>query len=697
MIHKSREMQKVITRNIKTILAGMMISLCWMAILDAQLPSDGLIAYYPFLGNLNDMSGNDNNAFGSYSPAPDMCGNLGYACAFQGSPACVLLPSDDFIGLNEYSYSLWFITDSLPPAIVDQWVLFVVGSPTDIKEQSFSLKSDGTLAGSGSNIGTNPSLTTVCTAPVQTGRWIHCVLTRDNTRMRIFVNGALMASISGPDSLTNNQPANYGSDNQTVTIGGRWDKASREFFVGAIDEVRIYGRALNEEEIKQLYYTECTLSEIFGPTEVCQGQQNVTFYVDHLSNASLHKWDYSGTGATIHENGNYITVDFANNATSGILTVTVTGDFIDDQSRSLSVHVNPFPSEAGIISGDAEVCQGDEGVVYQISAIDNAQSYNWSYSGTGIIPPGNSNIVSIAFSFNATSGNLTVAGNNACGDGLASSPFPVTVSQLPYDPGTITGESTVCQGQHGITYSIPVIQNATGYVWNYSGTGVSFTGNTNAITVDFDSAATSGDLTITGTNNCGNSPSPAVFPITVLSTPAEAGIISGENAVCLNQNEVPFSVPSIQYASYYLWEYSGTGATLAGNTNAVLMNFSGQATGGNLTVTGHNICGDGVVSPEFSITVSDCSTEPVEITIPNSFSPNGDGVNDVFFIRGLPENSTLIIFNRAGRKLFESLSYKNDWDGKDRAGNALASGTYWYVLSVFGNPEEQKGFVYLKR
>jgi gliding motility-associated-like protein len=127
------------------------------------------------------------------------------------------------------------------------------------------------------------------------------------------------------------------------------------------------------------------------------------------------------------------------------------------------------------------------------------------------------------------------------------------------------------------------------------------------------------------------------------------------------------------------------------------MDFSGEATGGNLTVTGHNTCGDGIRSPGFSITVSDCFVEPVEISIPNSFTPNGDGVNDVFFIQRLPENSTLIIFDRAGHKLFESFSYANDWDGKDRGGKVLISGTYWYVLSVPGQPEEYKGFVYLKR
>ena len=217
----------------------------------------------------------------------------------------------------------------------------------------------------------------------------------------------------------------------------------------------------------------------------------------------------------------------------------------------------------------------------------------------GALFTGNSNSLSIDFPANATSGNLTVSGHNACGEGLVSPPFAITVSQLPYNPVAISGEATVCQGQQEVSYTIPLIQNATYYIWNYSGTGFTINGNSNSITLDFDSTATSGELTVTGANNCGNSVSPAVLPITVLSIPAEAGIISGENQVCYNQNGVSYSVPSIDFATSYLWEYSGTGAILTGNSTSVVMDFSGQATGGNLTVTGQNNCGEGLRSPEF--------------------------------------------------------------------------------------------------
>ena len=69
-----------------------------------------------------------------------------------------------------------------------------------------------------------------------------------------------------------------------------------------------------------------------------------------------------------------------------------------------------------------------------------------------------------------------------------------------------------------------------------------------------------------------------------------------------------------------------------------------------------------------------------DINIPNIFTPNGDGVNDIFFIRNLPTDAALIITNRWGKEVFRSGSYQNDWGGGD-----TADGVYYYKLTM---PEE---------
>ena len=66
-----------------------------------------------------------------------------------------------------------------------------------------------------------------------------------------------------------------------------------------------------------------------------------------------------------------------------------------------------------------------------------------------------------------------------------------------------------------------------------------------------------------------------------------------------------------------------------------------------------------------------------EIEIPNVITPNHDGVNDYFVIKNIEriESSTLRIYNRWGKKIFEASPYKNNWNG-----NGAPDGVYYYEL-----------------
>lgn len=85
------------------------------------------------------------------------------------------------------------------------------------------------------------------------------------------------------------------------------------------------------------------------------------------------------------------------------------------------------------------------------------------------------------------------------------------------------------------------------------------------------------------------------------------------------------------------------------------------------------------------------------LKIPNTFTPNGDGLNDYFEIPGLaqfPEHR-LTIFNRWGNEIFRSRNYQNNWNGSN-----LGEGTYYYVLELklhTGRWETFKGFVTIIR
>lgn len=79
-----------------------------------------------------------------------------------------------------------------------------------------------------------------------------------------------------------------------------------------------------------------------------------------------------------------------------------------------------------------------------------------------------------------------------------------------------------------------------------------------------------------------------------------------------------------------------------------------------------------------------------EFNIPNIFTPNGDGKNDVFFINNLPDKNSLRVFDRWGALIYKMRDYDNSWDG-----NRQADGTYFYVLETPTNTI--KGWIQIVR
>jgi gliding motility-associated-like protein len=91
------------------------------------------------------------------------------------------------------------------------------------------------------------------------------------------------------------------------------------------------------------------------------------------------------------------------------------------------------------------------------------------------------------------------------------------------------------------------------------------------------------------------------------------------------------------------------------------------------------------------------------LDVPNVFTPNGDGSNDVFFLK--VANLTDIsanIFDRWGNKVYESTSSTGNiaWDGTGMSGKDLPAGTYFYVIKATGKDGmayEKKGNVSIYR
>jgi gliding motility-associated-like protein len=72
-----------------------------------------------------------------------------------------------------------------------------------------------------------------------------------------------------------------------------------------------------------------------------------------------------------------------------------------------------------------------------------------------------------------------------------------------------------------------------------------------------------------------------------------------------------------------------------------------------------------------------------KLTIPNTFTPNNDGINDTWDIKNLftyPE-CVITVFDRYGQQVYQSYGYPKSWDGKYH-GKTVPQGTYYYVIDL---------------
>lgn len=109
-----------------------------------------------------------------------------------------------------------------------------------------------------------------------------------------------------------------------------------------------------------------------------------------------------------------------------------------------------------------------------------------------------------------------------------------------------------------------------------------------------------------------------------------------------------------------------------------------------LTATSANGCG--ISTDEVFVRVYE------KIVIPSTFTPNNDGVNDIWNIEALETypQSIISVFTRDGKQVFQSRGYGKPWDGKLN-GTPLPAGTYYYVLDLKNDTPKLSGWVLLVR
>jgi len=348
----------------------------------------------------------------------------------------------------------------------------------------------------------------------------------------------------------------------------------------------VYNAAGCPQESQHVIVNASGLSPVMsltGSNPFCQGT-TVTLS-SNFSTGYFHQW-YKDNVKIQGSTGQSLIV-----STAGTYKVRDSIGTCAGFSNEMTLAVNPLPLAAGAIAGEDTICPGITTATYSIAAITNATSYIWTLP-SGATGSSAINSITVTFGGGFTGGNITVKGHNSCGDGTTAS-LMIIKGQIPAAAGVITGSDTICPGVTSAIYSVATITGAVTYIWTLP-TGMTGSSSSNNITVAIGAGFTGGAITVKGHNYCGNGTQSSKTIVKGL-LPSAAGSITGATLICPSVTSGVYSVAAIANAVSYIWTLP-TGVTGSSSANSINVTFGAGFTGGNITVKGHNSCGDGAIS-----------------------------------------------------------------------------------------------------
>ena len=235
-------------------------------------------------------------------------------------------------------------------------------------------------------------------------------------------------------------------------------------------------------------------------TGVCPGITR-TFSCPLVAGATSYNWTVpANTTISSGQGTNSISLLINAGFTSGSIQVTASNSC--GTSNAKSATLRSIPLAPGSITGPVNNLCGTT-TSYSIAAsTTGATSYTWTVpAGATILSGQGTTGISVAWPSTLISGaSITVTANNACGSSAAKALTAITT--IPLKPATITGPTTVCANQTGLSYSVTT---QPGVTYNWSGpAGVSILSGqgTGAVTVKW--GTVTGSIKVIASNSCGS-------------------------------------------------------------------------------------------------------------------------------------------------------------------------------------------------
>ena len=414
---------------------------------------------------------------------------------------------------------------------------------------------------------------------------------------------------------------------------------------------------------------------------------------DAYSNTTKFRWNQDGSSGALYDNwglDNIIIttpidahIYWEHNLTGGdTLTETPTQtttytawitNGIDSCFAEVTVELDVLACQTPTpdISSLPNICVSNSRSVSLVnqSAYSSAAIYQWTFQGGTPATATGSGPHNVTWNTAGTYNvSVTIVDKmDLAGTLTTCSPASDSTTILVNPNPEISFTSNITSGCTPLNVSFSVSSNppAQSYNWNL---GIGFTSSNATPSFNFVMPGTyDASLTITDTNGCSST---SAIPNYITVYPIPNVDFTIDPAIGFIEIPISFSSSYTNSPSTWTWDFGdGNNASVTSPTTTHTYTQSGIY---SVTHT---------VQTQYGCTnsVTHNYTVIVDIIIPNVFTPNGDGTNDFFVIDGIEllKNCELKIYNRWGRKVYESEDYKNDWDGK-----GFAEGTYYYVFTT---------------
>ncbi|WP_316791086.1 putative Ig domain-containing protein [Pedobacter frigoris] len=428
-------------------------------------------------------------------------------------------------------------------------------------------------------------------------------------------------------------------------------------------------------------------------TSICSGESTVLTVQNAQTGVSYMWYDVANGGTSIFTGTQFTTGILNANTDFYVVAISATGCGNATGRVKTTVTVSPKPLVPTVASSSVNVCAGSAAVL----TVSNPQTgviYKW-YS-TAV------NGTELASGTSFTTPGITVATIYYVGASTATcistsrTAVTVTPTAIPLPPASLSGVSgPLCSGSSTVL-TVDNSDATLSYRWYNTATGGTALSTGTSFTTPGLTATTTYYVEASNTLTSCTSATRTPVVVTVLSK-LDAPVVSVQSAT---STSITFQWNVVAGATGY--EVSlDNGLTWIPPTSGTTYLAAGLQPDQSVTIRvrakGQLDC---QLSDATSLTAKSENPLGNTVFVPNTFTPNNDGKNDIFLVYGNTiAKMKLRVYNQWGQFIYESLSIQNGWDGTYK-GDIQPNGVYVYYLDVEfndGTKTTKKGTITLLR